>query len=119
MKAQGNRLTPHEVVSIELVSEEEPDEPPKGRGPEDRGDAERDNTASVADKGASGEGSNRSNAGQSGAESCGTKDSQMLRATSGDASVASGTSEASRKLELEITNPEDVEIDDKGQIGLF
>src|SRR5690554_1532459 len=119
MKGQGNRIQPQEVVSIELISEEEPDEPPKGSGPEDSGDAERDNTASVADKGASGEDSNRSNAGQSGAESSDTKDSEMLRVTSGDASVASGTSEASRKLELEITNPEDVEIDDKGQIGLF
>src|SRR5690606_36019589 len=45
MKAQGNRLTPHEVVNIELISEEEPDEPAKFGGPEGSGPKSSDEEA--------------------------------------------------------------------------
>ena len=76
MKAQGNRLSPHDVVSIELLSSEEEEEiidaPP------------------VADKNA-----------EPPLEAEGEKVKEKPAIT------------------LEITNPEDVEIDDKGQIGLF
>src|SRR5690606_32023506 len=76
MRAQGNRLSSHDVVAIELLSSKEEEE-------------EADDTP-VPDENT-------------------------------DTSPELKEEEAKIKppITLEITNPEDVEIDDKGQIGLF
>src|SRR5690606_7910739 len=102
MKAQGNRLTPHEVVKIELLSEEVPEEPKKGGSPQGEGDGGTDTLT---------EGRNPVDVAGEGAKAPSTP--------SGDEPTATAHTGGLKKLELEITNPEDVEIDDKGQIGLF
>ncbi len=109
MKAQGNRLTPHEVVNIELISEEEPDEPAKFGGPEGSGPEGSDEEA----------GGLASAAGSGTATAPAAEVKESLAETSPNGSDQTENPEPSKKLELEITNPDDVEIDDKGQIGLF
>jgi len=74
MKAQGNRLSPHEVTRVESLTPEEAEAP--------------------AEAPASGN-----------APADGVAESQPVKKTS--------------DVDFEITNPDDVHIDDKGQMGLF
>jgi len=76
MKAQGNRLSPHDIVNVELLSVENTEDSPI---------SEPDNV--------------------------------LPDEEGNDKEVESKKERV--KVDLEITNPDEVEIDDKGQIGLF
>jgi topoisomerase-4 subunit A len=103
MKAQGNRLSPHNVVAVELISEEEPDDAGKSDEPRGGGDGGAGTPTGVTgtDEGSSDEAQ------------------QAVSGSAAEQAEGAESSDGARKLELEITNPQDVEIDDKGQIGLF
>lgn len=79
MKAQGNRLSPHPVESVTLVSEEETEIPEK---PEVSPEAEAADTPKTTE-------------------------------------AADTQQKSSETVDFEITNPEDVQIDDNGQLGMF
>jgi topoisomerase-4 subunit A len=85
LKAQGNRLSAHEVVAVRMLSEEPLPDP-------DQEELEKAKPNLVEDS---------------------EKQAEVI---SEDATSA-GTKKA--HVDLEITNPEDIQIDDHGQIGLF
>ncbi|RKR81725.1 topoisomerase-4 subunit A [Mucilaginibacter gracilis] len=90
MKAQGNRLSPHDVKTIELIAEHDDEE--------DVPDpvAETPLSEVVAAEKA---------------------DDEAEKEITGDDSGRE--SKPAKKIDLEITNPDDLDIDDTGQIGLF
>jgi topoisomerase-4 subunit A len=87
LKAQGNRLSTHEVVSVRLLSEEPLPDPNQIEIEKSKG---ADSTPEVSSTTAD------------------SSESVTPKAPSNSSSVS-----------LEITNPEDIQIDDKGQLGLF
>ncbi len=100
MKAQGNRLTPHEVKKIELIVEHDDEEDvpdPVSETPlkeiviAEKQDVEAEKEIVTNDD------------------------------PEPPVSSAAETEEKkpAKKIDFEITNPDDIEIDDKGQIGLF
>lgn len=101
MKAQGNRLTQHEVKAIELIAEHDdpedvPDPVPEVSLEEIVAEERKDQEA----------------------------EKEIAQSHEAERPVAqhpatSDQPKAPRKIDFEITNPDDVEIDDKGQIGLF
>lgn len=92
MKAQGNRLTPHEVVEIRTKYEEQPlaQIEQKKESP-----AETEKKSNIS----------------------GTKDDS--KNVSKDVSAEEFATDNKPKVDLEITNPDDIQIDDTGQFGMF
>ncbi|HEY0895376.1 MAG TPA: DNA gyrase/topoisomerase IV subunit A, partial [Sphingobacteriaceae bacterium] len=98
MKAQGNRLSPNEVKTIELIAEH--DDPEDVPDPVPEVSLEEVVRVEKQDQEASKEI---------------TPEPEMI-----SADQSPQTADPKRKpIDFEITNPEDVDIDDKGQIGLF
>ena len=99
MKAQGNRLSPHDVQEVELLTIEE-DEPAEDE--------------EVADKAVDA---------QVEADTDVDAEDPAPETTQADAAPTPAREEPEakpiHKVDFEITNPDDVEIDDKGQFGLF
>ncbi|HEY1024818.1 MAG TPA: DNA gyrase/topoisomerase IV subunit A, partial [Sphingobacteriaceae bacterium] len=103
MKAQGNRLTQHEVKTIELIAEHDDPEDVPDPVPEvsleeiveeDRKDQEAEKEIVQPDE---------------------TETAIIEKAVNPETQPA----KPAKKIDFEITNPGDVDIDDKGQIGLF
>lgn len=95
MKAQGNRLSPNEVKTIELIAEHDdaedvPDPVPEVSLEERVREEKQDLEAS-----------------------------KEVAAEPGEEPHAAREEPRPKTIDFEITNPEDVDIDDKGQIGLF
>ncbi len=84
MKAQGNKLSQHEVKNIEPLYTEEADKAEVVAMDEDETDENINNEEAVDEE---------------------TNSPQE--------------SKPAKKIDFEITNPDDVDIDDKGQLGLF
>ncbi|MXV17806.1 DNA gyrase/topoisomerase IV subunit A [Hufsiella ginkgonis] len=98
MKAQGNKLSQLEVKKVELLpSPEEPDDAPgspeEPEGPGDPGEPDSDGPDSP-------------------------DDDAPVTPTPAPAETRE-TTKPPKKVDFEITNPDDIEIDDKGQINLF
>lgn len=105
MKAQGNRLTPHEVKKIELIAEHDDEEDVPDPVPEtplsevvaaEKLDEEAEKDVPQKEDG----------------DVPGKKAADTAAKTEPEVKPA-------KKIDFEITNPDDIEIDDKGQIGLF
>ncbi|MFC3198982.1 DNA gyrase/topoisomerase IV subunit A [Parapedobacter deserti] len=94
MKAQGNRLNPHKVTHVALVS------------------------ASTGETGATGE---QPDVPETPTDIVPPSEKQADEAPAGDhhAQNMETNDTAERDVDFEITNPDDIQIDDKGQIGLF
>ncbi len=99
MKAQGNKLSQHEVKSIELIAEHDDEEDVPDAVPEtsrkeavkaDKPDSEAEMEINTEDE----------------------SDALAKAATEPE-------KPSSKNVDFEITNPDDVDIDDKGQLGLF
>lgn len=95
MKAQGNRLSPNEVKTIELIAEHDdaedvPDPVPEVSLEERVREEKQDLEAS-----------------------------KEVAAEPGEEPHVAREEPRPKAIDFEITNPEDVDIDDKGQIGLF
>jgi topoisomerase-4 subunit A len=89
MKAMGNRVSQHTIQSIELIVVEEPQE--VDAEPEEIAEMEETPSPEIEE-----------------ASEAPTPDDT-------DEPIAPPT----KKIDFEITNPDDIDIDDKGQIGLF
>ncbi|WP_256009222.1 DNA gyrase/topoisomerase IV subunit A [Desertivirga xinjiangensis] len=96
MKAQGNRLSPHEIKSIELMAEH--DDPEDVPDPVPEESLEEIVEAEKLDEEA---------------------EKEVVEKTDIPKNDASKSDAPKKEIKLEITNPEDVDIDDKGQLGLF
>lgn len=104
MKAMGNRLSQHPIKSVELLEEINPEveetEPEAALDEEEIGETEE----------------------QSEESSPKTEESKQEPEKSEDQSVEStqkSVESQHKKVDFEITNPDDIDIDDKGQLGLF
>lgn len=98
MKAQGNKLSPHEVKEITLLTEETEEEiinSPSTERNDEESDEEPEND-----------------------EVPGIAITQDKEIQEGKPRFVS-ESKSVKKIEFEITNPDDIDIDDKGQLGLF
>ena len=106
MKAQGNRLSPHEIKNIELVAEhDDPEDVPDPVPEESLAEIVE---AEKLDEEAEKEVVEKSDAPKSDLPKSDVPKSETPK---NDA--------PKKEIKLEITNPEDVDIDDKGQLGLF
>ncbi|PWG78115.1 DNA gyrase/topoisomerase IV subunit A [Pararcticibacter amylolyticus] len=99
MKAQGNKLSQHEVKSIELIAEHDDEEDVPDPVPETslKEAVKADKTDIEAEK-------------------------EIKTEDESDALAKAATEPekpSSKNVDFEITNPDDVDIDDKGQLGLF
>ncbi|MBD1366997.1 DNA gyrase/topoisomerase IV subunit A [Mucilaginibacter sp. ZT4R22] len=128
MKAMGNKVSIHQVKSVELIAgedddtEEEGDTQPDGpEGPEITPGGEGSPIADAPTEQQSAPAPVKSDEPVKPVEP--TKPSESVKSNS--ESVESKSEEStppsvqSKKVDFEITNPDDIEIDDKGQLGLF
>ena len=109
MRAQGNRLTPHEVTGITLLTAEEPlvdsEEGEDGGATTAQPIGATRTQAEETKSDVRGSGPDRS-----GDEPVGETAKQTK---------ADETQNSNGRVDFEITNPDDIQIDDKGQMGLF
>jgi topoisomerase-4 subunit A len=113
MKAMGNRLSQHTVKSIELIAEinpveEEPEPDISEELPEIEGSAEPSVELAESPKGSV----------QSPTEKHVKSSDQSVESSSKE-SVDPPEEHPHKKVDFEITNPDDIDIDDTGQLGLF
>ena len=109
MKAQGNKLSPHELKSITLIAEHDdpedvpdpvPETPLEEVVEEEKEEMEAEKEIVLKEKDPLAEAIKK----------------EMEKA---EPEVTEKAATETKKVDFEITNPEDVEIDDKGQLGLF
>jgi topoisomerase-4 subunit A len=122
MKAMGNRVSVHMVKTVELIAEHDDAEDVPDPAPDSVEDTEI--TLTGEDKQVS---DAAPVAQQSAPEP--VKSDEPVKPIEPTESVKSKESEPSveptppavqsKKIDFEITNPDDIEIDDKGQLGLF
>ncbi len=124
MKAQGNRLSPHEVKRITLlaVEEETPQDVPAEEGEKPETSIPEENTA-TPDANPAQAPKAPPTATAATAVTKETADKVSEKTPDAQPSDADGTEEQAPKprpkIDLEITNPDDIKLDDKGQLGLF
>ncbi|RXF68132.1 DNA gyrase/topoisomerase IV subunit A [Arcticibacter tournemirensis] len=103
MKAQGNKLSPHEVKKIELIAEHDDEEDVPDPVPEtplkevvlaEKQDVEAEKEIV-------------------------TKEDDTAVPEVSDEVTPEVEEKPKKKIDFEITNPDDIDIDDKGQLGLF
>ena len=124
MKAQGNRLTPHEVVRVALSSDEPPDTPP---APRNGLSVDASAAGSTTDDGAADDAKTPEADVQEGHPiPTDTPESAEIESASNDAEEPAeepdeepASSKERPRVDFEITNPDDIRIDDNGQMGLF
>jgi topoisomerase-4 subunit A len=117
MKAMGNRLSQHAVKSIELIAEINPvvEEPEPDIVSEESAETEEPTGTEEAT-----EPSVESSSDEPIVESPkGPVQSKDEPVKSEEKSVELPSQSSPKKIDFEITNPDDIDIDDKGQLGLF
>ena len=120
MKALGNRLSQFEVKNIELVSEDEPEISivmPAEEVAIVLNEAEEEISTVYDDLGGGTQhmASEKSTLAINISEDENASEPDISKIKTAKKEI----SKPPRKIDLEITNPDDVEIDDKGQLGLF
>jgi len=117
MKAQGNRLSSHDVVKVELLSDENAEEEESGSNPPATSDSDANSQTAVADVKVTDvkNGSEFKN----GSKEHTDKNTQTNQEDKNLAAAVEAEKKERPKIDLEITNPDDIDIDDKGQMGLF
>jgi len=106
MRAQGNRLTPNEVKTIELVAEH--DDPEDLPDPVAETPLEEVIEAEKLDEEAEKE-----------IITSEDEDAELAEKATTAVPKAEEIEKPKKTISLEITNPDDIDIDDKGQLGLF
>jgi topoisomerase IV subunit A len=130
MKAMGNRLSQHPVKKVQLLNEisteteiTEADDSNDGKELTRNDIAERNQTSELPQISPLKPG--KENPGVQSVESLPDKSAKAPAQSVGSPSDQSVESDSesvqspSKKIDFEITNPDDIEIDDKGQLGLF
>ena len=120
MKALGNRLSQFEVKNIELISEDEPEVSIVMPAEEvaivlNEAEEEIPTVYDELEGGTQHMASEKSTLAINILEDENASEPDISKITT----ATKETSKPPRKIDLEITNPDDVEIDDKGQLGLF
>lgn len=111
MKAQGNRLSQHEIKSIELIAEhDDPEDLPDPVPEITLEEVIREEKADIE--------AEKEVKGNTIAEKT-TPDQKTGTLKTAATPEAKEEKPEPKKIEFEITNPDDVDIDDKGQLGLF
>ncbi|MGV3509317.1 MAG: DNA gyrase/topoisomerase IV subunit A [Sphingobacteriaceae bacterium] len=114
MKAQGNRLTSNEVKSVELIAEHDDPEDVPDPVPEvsleevvkeEKLDAEAEKEIIQTE--------------DAEAEEPKTAKAKPVKIIEAPSNKEEPEKKPVKKVDFEITNPDDIEIDDKGQLGLF
>lgn len=122
MKAMGNRLSVHQIKTVELLAEhdDEADVPdPAPDSVEDTGivitaeDKEVKDTAPEHPIVAASQSEPENPVIQQ------EKPAGSAQPKPAESPVSKSVESSSKKIDLEITNPNDIDIDDKGQLGLF
>ncbi|MDB5152859.1 MAG: gyrase/topoisomerase subunit [Mucilaginibacter sp.] len=110
MKAMGNRLSQHTVKSIELIAEINPaaGEPEPDIEPEESSEPSEESAVEPEEL--------SKESGESEEEAVGPKDQSV---ESPGKSEESEEEHPHKKVDFEITNPDDIDMDDQGQLGLF
>jgi topoisomerase IV subunit A len=117
MKAQGNRLSPNEIKSIDLIAEhDDPEDVPDPVADvsleetvlEEKLDAEAEQEIVQSD-------SLNQEIPEKDAKEAVKKEDEKPAPVKKDLPPT----KPAKKIDLEITNPDDIEIDEKGQLGLF
>jgi topoisomerase-4 subunit A len=122
MKAQGNRLSPHEVKKIELIDEQEeeeaiPEPVIESQLSEDTATENSDEEAEQEDEAAiTVVKKEETEVEEKIAEE---KTVETKPSVEKKPEIIEPEVKPVKKIDFEITNPDDIEIDDKGQIGLF
>ena len=137
MKAQGNRLTPHEVTKLTLLSTEEAITETDGEStPEDTEDPEKPETTPAAKEKPTSAGASATIETGKAAPKTAEPEAKKAEKPATDASGPEKTPEKAAgapkketenkdtekpkpKVDFEITNPDDIRVDDNGQMGLF
>src|SRR5690606_26514887 len=112
MKAQGNRLSSYDIVKVELLSVEEDDDAEETNVPSDPNPSPQNGQQTPTEEGKVTEEREAKDSDSIG------ENEEKTKADSKDSSIPS-EKKVSPKLDLEITNPDEIEIDNKGQINLF
>ncbi|WPU98276.1 DNA gyrase/topoisomerase IV subunit A [Mucilaginibacter sp. cycad4] len=99
MKAMGNRLSQHPIKSVELISDEVATEETETEGP-DREELQPTEAADDVDEAPQ-------------------KDQPEQSSTASEKSQDQPVPPPAKKIDFEITNPDDIDIDNQGQLGLF
>ena len=102
MKAQGNKLSPHEVVKVTLLTDEEAVTEDTPTTPPAVPSTAAQNVATAAEAAPK----EKHPPTKTETETQGNED-------------ARAKPKPRPKVDLEITNPDDIRVDDKGQMGLF
>jgi topoisomerase-4 subunit A len=105
MKAMGNRVSQHTVKTVKLITQAEP-EPVEEKAEVVGDEPEESEEQSVEPTPPS-------------AESPKQESVKSSEEKSVESSSESVESPPKKKIDFEITNPDDIDIDDKGQLGLF
>jgi len=111
MKAMGNRLSQSPVKSVELISE--------GEGADEAVDAEEPEVEPNEENGNDEPVDELSDDVQLEAERVKPVTQPLSQAPEGENESEPEVKEVHKKVDFEITNPDDIDIDDKGQLGLF
>ncbi|HEX7367679.1 MAG TPA: DNA gyrase/topoisomerase IV subunit A [Pelobium sp.] len=118
MKAQGNKLSPHDVQNITLISEEseEVEENDADENDDDNG-GEAENNDDISDvtteKAAPSEKATPAEPSKS------AEVKEPSKAEEPKKPAFTSNPKPIKKVDFEITNPDDIKLDDKGQLGLF
>lgn len=128
MKAMGNRLSPHEVKKIELIIEEEPEEekpkkveielPEEAAEEEITAEEPEEEIPAVFDDHEGG-GTHMASEKSTLAIDIPEEEEPAKPEPPLEKEKPSEKPAFKRKVDFEITNPDDIDIDDKGQLGLF
>lgn len=123
MKAMGNRLSQFPVKSVELISGDDgpddkdeptdngPDGDDNGPGPDALQEDDDDSPANTA-------GADEDKP-ETGGRPVQSQKSESVKSPDQSVQSPKPGSVQSKKIDFEITNPDDIEMDDNGQLGLF
>ena len=117
MRALGNRLSQHEIKKIELIAEEEPEVPEGTQAPEAYEVSDETPGEAIAEVFDDHEGGGKHMASEK--STLAIDIPEEAESVTDEPETPGEPSKPARKIDFEITNPDDVDIDDKGQLGLF
>ncbi|OCX51833.1 DNA topoisomerase IV [Mucilaginibacter sp. PPCGB 2223] len=128
-KAQGNRLSQHEIKSVELIPAEEDEAaetvPVNGEEEEvdgiDVNEVDQSITSAPVDTVANDTGEDDTAAAENNAEAAAKPVAGNKPVQTNEEKTPETPAEPKpvKKIDFEITNPDELDIDDKGQLGLF
>ncbi|SDT55010.1 topoisomerase-4 subunit A [Mucilaginibacter mallensis] len=119
MKAMGNRVTVHTIQTVELIASSEPEPEPVAEVEEEiiEETEESEDTPPIAtEKPAKSE---ETESVESPKKSVESPEAESVEESEETPKQESVEPPPIKKIDFEITNPDDIDIDDKGQLGLF